>query len=313
VHRWSSDDKEPGDGRLTLARRWFIHWGPDDHREDAHLDVYANRKPGHGWGFQLRFDGPDAETPLDAGLFLGRWLTVFAGTSKGRRLNRVLRVRGWEKGDPSRAGSRALKFRVHGARDGGEWVESCLVEWLAWADPEHQVFGRWNRDEMLKERSRGYVATYEHVRRGYHHPARAVLDRLLGKTVHTLVESEPVPALVCLPEGEYPVTVTLEQRTWKRPRSPRTWARHVAAEVEVVPTSQGGPGYCPTGRVKYGHDDGTVSTSGGRALTAREAADPGKWVPIGVAAFTESVLKDRARHRRLGWAPEHPTDKEIQV
>lgn len=304
-HHWSSPDKNPGDGRLTFARRWFWHWGPDEHREDAHLDVYANRKPDHGWGFQLRFDGPDAETPIDAGLFLGRWLVVFSGTSKGRRLNRALRVRGWEKGDPYQAGSREIEFRLQSGRDcAGQWAENFLVQWSLWTDPEHHVMGRWHRKRMIEQgRSRAATAAYEHIRRGYHHPARAVLDRILGKTVHTCEKSEPVPAVVCMPEADYPVTVTLERRTWKRPRSPRAWLRSADADVEVVNTRDGGLGFVPTGKVKYGYDDGIVSTTGGRQLTAREAADPGLWVPIGIAAFTGSVLKDRARY---GYRPSMP-------
>jgi hypothetical protein len=30
-------------------------------------------------------------------------------------------------------------------------------------------------------------------------------------------------------------------------------------------------------------------------------------------AFTETVLKERARYRHLGWVPEHPTDGTINV
>jgi len=303
VHRHHSDDKRPGDGRFTFARRWFWHWGLEEHREDAHLDVYVNRKPGHGWGGYLRFDGPDAESPVDAALFLGRWLAVFAGTSKGSRLNRWLRV----------TGSREIEVRLSLSDAAGRVVQNFLVEWSLWADPDHKVMTKWERNEMRKTHSAAYVWAYGTLRRGYHHPLRAVFDAVFGKTVYSVVKSDPVPTVVCLPEGDYPVTVTLRQATWKRPRSPRAWLRMATAEVEVVAVKDGGPGYIPTGRIKYGEDDGIVSSSGGRALTAREAADPELWVPIAVGAFTTSVLKDRAKYRRLGWVPEHPTDREITV
>lgn len=313
VHRWSSDNKSPGDGRWTVARRMFIHWGPEERRQDAHLDVYVNRKPGHGWGSYIRFDGPHAETPIDAGLFLGRWLSVFAGTSKGRRLNRALRVKGACAENRYQGGSRQIEFCLSVGHAAEKWAQNALVQWALWTDPEHTVFGRWQREEMRQAHSAVYTWTYEHVRRGYHHPASALLDAVLGKTVHTVTKSDPYPAVVYLPEGEYPVTVTLEHRTWKRPRSPRAWPRATNVAIECVPISKGGTGYCPTGKISYGDDDGICSTSGGRQLTPYEAADPGKWVPVGVATFTERVLKDRARYRHPGWVPEHPTDREITV
>ena len=39
------------------------------------------------------------------------------------------------------------------------------------------MFGRWQRDQMLKDHSRAYVALYEGVLRGYHHPARDLLNQ----------------------------------------------------------------------------------------------------------------------------------------
>lgn len=313
VHRWTSNDKAPGDGRWSFARRAFIHWGPEKNRHSAHVDVYLNRRHGHGWGFMLRLDGPTAETPIDAGLFLGRWAYVFAGTSLGRTLNRVLRVKGECAENGYQGGSRQIEFRLSVGDAAGQFAENALIEWHLWSDPDHSVLTRWEVKEMRKQHSALYLWTYRWFRRGRIRPFKTVLDAVLGKTVCTVVKSDPVPSVVCLPEGEYPVTVTLEQRTWRRPRSPRAWLHQATADVEVVPTSEGGPGYCPTGRIKYGDDDGTVSTCGGRTLTPIEAADPAKWVPIGIASFTESVLKDRARYRHVGYVPEHPTDREIAV
>ena len=314
MHRWTSNDKSPTDGRWTFARRMFIHWGPEKNNHSAHLDVYLNRRHGHGLGFMVRFDGPHAETPIDAGLFLGRLAFVFAGTSLGRTLNRLLHVTGETAENRWQGGSRELAFRISNSTEGaGRIAENLLIEWHLWSDPDHSVFGKWDRKRMLEHHSRVYTALYATIRRGYHHPIKAILDALFGKTVCTVEKSDPVHAVACFPEGEYQVTVTLEQRTWKRPRSPRAWLRHADAEVEVVPKSEGGPGYCPTGRVKYGDDDGIVSTSGGRTLTPIEASDPAKWVPIGIGAFTTSVLRDRAENRPAGWVPEHPLDKTVTV
>lgn len=187
VHHWHSDDKQPGDDRFTFARRWFWHWGPEAHREDAHLDVYANRKPGHGWGFYLRFDGPDAESPVDVALFLGRWLAVFAGTSKGRRLNRWLRVTRACSENRWQGGSREVAATLRLSEAAGRVVQNFLVEWSLWADPEHHVFTKWERAEMRKTHSAAYVWAYGTLRRGYHHPLRAVVDAVFGKTVYSVV------------------------------------------------------------------------------------------------------------------------------
>ena len=92
LHRYALDDDRRGAPGRSYGRRHFWHWGPEENRSDAHVDVYLNRPPGHGWGFMLRLDGVNAETPLDAAIWLGRWLYVFAGTSKGSRLNRWLRL-----------------------------------------------------------------------------------------------------------------------------------------------------------------------------------------------------------------------------
>lgn len=303
-HYWARDERRPGiDGPRVYAKRRFLHWGPEDKRRDVHLDVYANRPGGHGWGFQVRLDGPHAETPIDAGLFLGRWLYVFAGTSLGRRLCQLARVQGYP------TGSRQVSFAVQ--RLDGAPLAGLVIKWCLWVDPEHQTFGRWQRDKMRAARGPVRTWLYAHVRRGYWHPFGDLANLVFGRTAYTVDEGDTITVSASLPEGDYPLTLTLERATWKRPRSRRKRTR-VSVDIRVVPTAEGGPGYAPTGKTSYGSDDGLVGCST-RELTRFEAATPDKWVPVAVAKFVEHVLKERARYRHLGWTPEHPTQTEITV
>lgn len=45
-------------------------------------------------------------------------------------------------------------------------------------------------------------------------------DWVLGRRVHTLVEHSKHDVLIPMPEGSYPAIVTVQTRTWKRPRWP---------------------------------------------------------------------------------------------
>lgn len=280
----TSDDSAPGAPRFSLARRMFIHWGPDSADRSAHLDVYFRHSHSHGWGGYLRFDGTYAETPIDAALFLGPAF-AFAGTSTGRRLCRWLRVQDGH--------SRQIGLELRRPEGGWRNLAHWTLTWSAWTDPDHQV--RPTKYVINKEGlSRWYVA-----RRGYVNPIGAVLDRALGKVAYTLEPvEEPQEAVAYLSDGAYPLTLQLERATWQRPRSRRRDER-TSVEIRVDSVTEGGPGFCPTGKYSYGDEDG-IAGCFTRQLTAREASDPERWVPIAVAHFTEVILRDRARY---GWLP----------
>jgi hypothetical protein len=282
--RWRSvPEKGEGASRWSWGRRFFLYWGPDDADRSAHAEVYWRSTFNHGYGGYVRFDGPGAETPVDAAVFCGR-SSIFVGTSVGRRLCRWLRL-------PEGGGSRQVEVRLRAPDGGRAHLAHWVVTWALWTDPEHAVLSKYviEREGL----SRWYVA-----RRGRVRPVGGILNRVLGKQVHTLVESDPVPATVHLADGAWPVVVKLETRTWKRPRSPRVVVSR-EAWVDVVLTRDGGRGGPPNGRWKCGGEDGLYGC-GTRELTANEAADPARWVPVGVAAFTEAILQQRARH---GWRP----------
>jgi hypothetical protein len=289
--RWHSiPEKNEGAPRWSWGRRFFVHWGPDGAHRSAHAEVYWRSTHRHGLGWYLRFDGPGAETPIDAAVFAGR-SSIFVGTSVGRRLNRWLRL-------PEGGGSRKIGIELRTPDGGRAHLAHWTLTWALWTDPEHAV--RPSRYVIEREGlSRWYLA-----RRGYVHPVGDLLDRVLGKPVHTLVESDPVQATVHLEDGAWPVLVKLETRTWKRPRSPRSVVSR-EAWVDVVLTSDGGRGGPPNGRWKYGGADGLYGC-GTRELTQHEAADPARWVPIAVGRFTEAILLDRARY---GWKPTVPADR----
>ena len=292
VYWHSAADKATGSPLWSWGRRFFIHWGDDD-RKSAHLDAYWRSAHRHGLGGYLRFDGPGAETPIDVAVFAGR-TALFAGTSVGRRLCRVLRL-------PEPGGSRQIGAQLRGPDGVRAHLAHWSLSWQVWTDPEHTV--RPTKYVIDREGlSRWYLA-----RRGYVHPVGDILDRALGKQVCATETSDPVPATVHLQDGAWPVTVKLETRTWKRARSPRVVTSR-SAWVDVVPTSDGGRGGPPNGRVKYGSDDGLWGC-GTRELTEREATDPGKWVAVGVGRFTEAILKDRAEY---GWNARVPHGETLQ-
>lgn len=278
----STPEKVTGAPRWSWGRRFFLHWGPDENRQSASAEVYWRAAHRRGLGWYVRFDGPGAETPVDAAVFLGR-SALFVGTSAGRRLCRWLRL-------PEGGGSRQIGIELRPPDGGRKHLAHWVLSWHLWTDPDHTV--RPTKYVIDREGlSRWYV-----LRRGYVHPIGGLLDRVLGKQVHTLVESDPVPATVYLADGAWPVTVTLETRTWKRPRSPRV-VTSCEASVDVVLVADGGRGGPPNGRWKYGSEDGLYGC-GTRELTVWEAADPGKWVAVAVGRFTEAILKDRADY---GW------------
>jgi hypothetical protein len=279
----ATNDKAPGAKRLSLYRRAWLHWGSDEfggaHSVSAEVTFRGSYRG--GIGFEVRFDGPSAETPIDAAVFLGP-LSVFAGTSMGSTLNRWLRVR------PGH--SREIGVQLSGSDGAVSRLAYTTFQWSLWTDPEHQV----RPSKYVREQ--GGLSRWYCMRRGYTHPIGRVLDIALGRTAYTTEDVAEVDAVAHLQDGPYPLTLTLRRSRWQRPRSPRGITR-VAVEYEVVPVAEGGPGSCPTGKESWGVDNGLVSAST-RELSAAEAADPAPWAPLAVGAFTERVLAQRARY---GW------------
>ncbi|HEU4751890.1 MAG TPA: hypothetical protein VFU47_02200 [Armatimonadota bacterium] len=115
-------------------------------------------------------------------------------------------------------------------------------------------------------------------------------DFFLGRHRHSKRLLSVVTGDLHLPEGDYPVKITLTESTWKRPRWPFV-KRGRYAEVEPeepVPI----PG---KGENSWDCGDDAIYSMSLSAATAQEAGD----------RFVASILERRARHGGPDWRPQH--------
>lgn len=120
------------------------------------------------------------------------------------------------------------------------------------------------------------------------------LNTLLGKPVYNSkpLTERPVVKQVLMPEASYPVTVTLTEDTWQRPRWP--WPTVVRrAQIEC-------PGGIPKpGKGENSYDCGEDGTYG---LTC-----PASTVEEALEHLKASVMRDRERYGGKDWKPERVT------
>ena len=127
-------------------------------------------------------------------------------------------------------------------------------------------------------------------RDGSWHP----VDTLLGRRVHRMVEGEPEPCEIVMPEASYPATARRYVQTWTRPRFP-WWPltkRRSGVEIDIprgVPVPGKGENSWDCG------DDAIMST--GVALpphgSIREASEK----------VALDALRTRQRYASLDWRP----------
>ncbi len=111
----------------------------------------------------------------------------------------------------------------------------------------------------------------------------------LGKNKYTKVDGAPTPATVSMPEGEYAVTVTFFEQTWKRPRWP--WPRQSkGADVDI----EGGIPVPGKGENSWDCDEDAFLSIGTSAQNVEEA----------LADVTRRVLERRERYGGANWLPE---------
>ncbi|SRR5579875_1113039 len=113
-------------------------------------------------------------------------------------------------------------------------------------------------------------------------------DFFLGRNTYQKVDQEPIPAVVHLPEGDYPVTVQFFTQTWKRPRWPFARVRS-GADVD---SEQGLP-IPGKGENSWDCDDDAFMSIGTSASTVEEA----------IADATKRVLERRERYGGKNWIP----------
>lgn len=105
----------------------------------------------------------------------------------------------------------------------------------------------------------------------------------LGRPTYSQIDGQPVEATVTLPEGSYPVTVTLFESRWKRPRWP--WERKMI-RAEVNCGERGIPSHAGKGDNGWDMDDDATF-----GMTCPETTVAGA-----VKRLEASILRDRERY-----------------
>ncbi len=127
----------------------------------------------------------------------------------------------------------------------------------------------WHRDDPLN------------WMRGIVHP----VDKILGRAEHALEKVGPqVRAIASFPEGDYPLLLQREIRTWKRPRWP--WPLvHRSVDIEAVRPAES------QGKGENSWDCGPDAIWG--------MSSPGHSYEDAVAAYVKATLRDRARRGHI--------------
>ncbi len=111
-----------------------------------------------------------------------------------------------------------------------------------------------------------------------------VTDFFIGRPKRSrVILSANLPAFVKLPEGNYPVKVTLERYYWKRPRWPVTKTELIA---DVDCGEKGIPAHAGKGENSWDLDDDSVFSMSCLASTVEEAAQK----------VRDSILADRKKY-----------------
>lgn len=132
----------------------------------------------------------------------------------------------------------------------------------------------------------------------WRHGCFHALDLLLGKWKYAERDLAVAQAVVPMPEGAYPATVTLKEATWKRPR----WftRRLLRAEVDV----NANPIPCP-GKGENSWDCGEDATYSLSCVA--------NTVEAAIAAMVETSLRKRRRHGgSVMWQPEPKREERAQ-
>lgn len=136
---------------------------------------------------------------------------------------------------------------------------------------------------------RGGPSFWKDARSAQRHIVIHPLDILLGRTHCKTEKLDAAPAVVQLPEGEYPVNVTIERRVWRRKRWPGVWRQRVNATVE----SETGLPIPGKGENSYDCDDDAYFSIGTPETTVAGA----------VAYAAARVQETRQRYGGRDWRP----------
>lgn len=236
-------------GPMWKNGRGWIRWGAT---EDTYpmSEVRAEwhvRKPVYLLGFDVGIGGGDSNLEITASLWV--WpVSLYAGMDLRRTRSLVRRItKGrWD-------GEREIAVRLARA-DGGTWRWSFWHPTDSWSSktpkwrngswcPLTSILGRWEFSEEV-----------------------------LGTT----------QAVVPMPEGTYPATVTMDRATWRRKRFPFISKTMLGAKVEV----EGGIGHPGKGENAWDCGDDAIYSISCRAATVEEA----------IGQMVASVLRNRMKY-----------------
>lgn len=242
---------EDKDGRWWRYGRLFLHT-PWSHLQ-ARFEWCVRRDP-HSWGIELDVGGEDNTLGYSVGI-------PFIGTFYGHfdflpwSVQRKLKI----------TEQRSTGFKVH---DGSIWFELHRE-----AHASYYSRAYWRKKTR---RERWAIRLQDGMHASFHY-----VDFLLGSTKYT---SEPLSeheAVVHLPEGDYPVLVTLERATWTRAR----WRDKVVMRADVQPMVSALP---TPGKGTQSYNCGEDATFG---LTC-----PATTVEEAVEAMRDSVMRSRENY-----------------
>lgn len=209
-------------------------------------------RPGMRGGIWLAFDSAD-DMEISFGFGIPLLVTLYMGIGRFDRLMRLLGLT-WPqvRGKRHRDWKRELSARWH---NGALWL--CL-----WDNPDES-----SRDD------RQYCIDPANI--------------LFGRRKYSTSPKETHTASLTLPEGTYPLTVSLYTATWKRPRWPR------AVSIQRADIDAGKRGIPTPGKGENAWDCDDDATFG---MTC-----PATSVEEAVEMLRASILRDRERYGGPGW------------
>ena len=264
---WHWQNLGKKDGKRGLNGRAWLHlyWGnPDVRGQGRKLTCLGIQwvllRGQHSVGVSLDVGGGDSDRDIDFALripYFGVYLSA-----------EDMWPRRWQFYNPGQKYPSSRELCV-------KWHDQAL--WIALLRDPDEGYGRGGPPFWKDARS--------HQRHIVIHP----LDVLLGRTRYAAETLAEEAAEVELPEGRYPVRVTIQRQTWTRPRWP--WARKVRISATVK--SEKGLPIPGKGENSWDIGDDAYYSIGTPAATAMDA----------IQYAAERVSETRQRYGGQDWAP----------
>lgn len=243
------------------GRAWLhLYWG-DPNKRGRKLTCLGVQwvllRKQHSIGVSLDIGGGDGDRDVDFSIRVP-WFGLYVGAED-------IWPRRWRFYNPGQKYPSSREWSI-------KWMDQGLWIYLG-RDPDES----WSKAPFWDARSRKREIIIK------------PLDILFGRTRCTTEKLAAAPAVVTLPEGEYPVQVIIERRTWSRKRAP--WWKHVRVNATVE--SEKGLPIPGKGENGWDMDDDAYFSIGTPETTVEAAA----------AYAAEQVLKTRQRYASRNWVP----------